>query len=137
MADGLSLVRARPGRGGARPGAGRPRGRKDSEPRFEPRTKRSFLAQFHERIEGNADAIIGAYLTACLAGDARVIVDLMNRLLGKPATTVELSGPGGNAVRLEAVTQAALAQLTGDDLAALGTLNARLAGLTTAGSVPS
>jgi hypothetical protein len=133
--DGLSLVRIRPGRGGARPGAGRPKGKRDSEPRFEPRTKRTFLEQFHEQIEGNADAIISAYLTACLAGDARVIVDLMNRLLGKPATAIELSGPGGHPVRLEAMTQAALAQLTSAELDALSALNAKLARMTAAGSV--
>ena len=99
---------------------------------------RTFAQAFSEQLAKKQDKVIEALFTAAIAGDSRILVDLVNRVLGRPTQSIELSGPGGTPLRLQAVTQAALAQLSPSDLDALDRLQARLtpAALPPAPSLP-
>jgi len=128
MADGLSQLPTRPGRGGARRGAGRPRGVTDSHPRFPTEVKQSFAELYRTRIDAEAPAILNAVITSAKGRDSRIIVDLLNRLLGRPALALEISGPGGAPVRLQAMTAVVLAQLSEAEFEVIESLNKRLLG---------
>lgn len=87
--------------GGARPGAGRPKGSKDKAT-IEQRGTLAELARAH------TDAALQTLVDVCMNGDsasARVTAAtaILDRGYGKPAqmVTTEISGPDGGAVEVE------------------------------------
>ncbi len=81
----------RPGKGGARPGAGRPRGSKNPLP------LRSTLAKerIAELLEPHLDALVAELLRIALTGEKeqdrlRAIFEAFNRAAGKSPDTIEV-----------------------------------------------
>jgi hypothetical protein len=66
-----------------------------------------------------AGDFFASYKKAILAGDSKILVDAANRLMGRPVTSVELSGPGGQPVRIQAAAAVALALSDPAQLSAL------------------
>jgi hypothetical protein len=115
--------------GGWRPGAGRKRGAVDRV-RREPRPVReAFGALYARRMQEESAAIVEAAVTASRSGDNRVLLDTLNRFLGRPVQAVEVSGPGGTPVRLQALAATALALMSTQELRALESFNDRIAAL--------
>lgn len=107
-------------------GRGRPKGSKDILPRIVAPRRRSFRELYDSEVEKHAPKLVKALIKAALRGDSRAQVDLANRVLGKPKETVELSGPGGAPLALQAAAPVALALMTTEELRALAALNRRL-----------
>lgn len=72
-------------RGGKRPGAGRPKANHTIE-------AEALKAYLIERVRAEQEAIIDALIGQAKAGDIRAIQEALNRTLGKPKESVELSG---------------------------------------------
>lgn len=123
-AENQTPVRSR--RGGPRPGSGRPRGSRDRLPRVEQRRKASFRELYDTEVEKNAPKIIKAAIEAATRGDSRALVDCLNRVIGPPAQKMELSGPGGTPIALQAAAPIALAMMSTDELRALVSFHKRI-----------
>ena len=115
---GESTVFWRNSHGGARPGAGRPPG-PDKYPRIPAGLKESFQAQFKREMRLYFSDFLTSYKAAIKAGDSKILVDAANRLMGRPVTSVELSGPGGEPIRVKAAAVIALALSDPAQMAAL------------------
>ncbi len=77
-------------RGGKRPGAGKPKGYKHANTLEKAAAREYFLARIHAELE----SLVTAQITLAKAGDARMLISLMDRLVDKPKEVVEVSGPG-------------------------------------------
>lgn len=117
---------ARPKHGGRRPGAGRRRGSKDKIPRIPPDRKASFRERFEEAAVKNWDRVVDALVEAAARGDTRAGVEFFNRVLGPSTQKVELSGPGGTPIALQAAAPIALAMMSTDELRALVAFHKRI-----------
>jgi len=109
---------------------GRPPGRRETQPRaprLDPKIRESFIEVYRRQVESNAQRLVRKSLQMALKGDSRMIIDIFDRYLGKAIQSIELSGPGGGPLRLQAMTAVALAQLDEGELRALEALNQRLA----------
>jgi hypothetical protein len=60
-----------------------------------------------------------AFWRAIDAGDSKILKDTLDRVLGRPVTAIELSGPGGGPLRVQAASVVALALAAPEQLAAL------------------
>lgn len=111
------------GRGGPRPGSGRPKGAKDKTKRLSQKYKATFAERYREQVEIHADKLIQAAITAGTRGDSRMLLDMVTRFVGPARTAVEVSGPNGAPLQLQAMTAAALVSLTDAQLDALSQLH--------------
>jgi len=116
---------AKPKNGGRRPGAGRPLGSKDKVPQVTKRRRASFREAWDNQLERHAPHIVAAYFRAGIRGDSRILLDLANRILGKPTESIELSGPGGAPIAIQAATATALALMSTAELQALASFAAK------------
>ena len=105
-------------RGGARPGSGRPPG-PERLPRIPTKIKEQFAVQYKREMRAFAGEFFAAYKRAIQAGDSKILIDAANRLMGRPVTSVELSGPGGQPIRMQAAAAVALALSDPVQMAAL------------------
>lgn len=113
---------ARPGRGGRRPGAGRPKGARD----ISPRVRMDARSVFSRIAERRFPRIVAAYVRRAEQGDTRAGQDLLNRIIGPAPQRVEVSGPGGAAIAVQQLAPVALALMSTDELRALATFHRRL-----------
>jgi hypothetical protein len=95
-------------------------------PRKPTRTMRSFQEEFNAGLATNQSKVIAALFRNACAGDSKILIELTNRVLGRVPDRVELSGPGGAPIRLQALASVALSQLSSSELAALDALQSRL-----------
>lgn len=90
------------GRGGKRPGAGRPKGSRN-------KATQAHRATVRELAEAYAEEAISALVDVARNGSdgARVsaAVALLDRAFGKPAQSVEMSGKDGGPIQTEDVTR--------------------------------
>ena len=57
--------------------------------------REAFAVRYRRRMEEEALPIIEAAVRACKAGDSKVLLDTLNRFLGRPVQALEVIGPGG------------------------------------------
>lgn len=97
--------------GGRRPGAGRPRGRTGKQKKTIAQTlKREALKAYFDRQAAIEFAPVLAQYFARAKGqpteaDPRILVDFLNRVLGKPPESVEFGAGAGGAVTVRIVHQ--------------------------------
>ena len=103
---------------------GRPKGSRDRVPRV--RGKATFRELYDNEVEKHAPKIVKAMIRSAIRGDSRAQTDLANRILGKPADQVQLSGPGGTPLVLQAAAPLALALMSTEELRALAGLQVKL-----------
>lgn len=77
-------------RGGARPGAGKPKGYKHAHTLEKEAARKHIL----NRILQELDPLIDVQIALAKSGDARMLISLMDRLIDKPKEHVEVSGQG-------------------------------------------
>jgi len=102
---------------------GRPKGSRDKLPRV--RGKESFREMYDNEVAKNAGKIVKAAIRAATRGDSRALTDVLNRVLGQPKATLELSGPGGAPIAIQAATATALALMSTAELQALASFAAK------------
>lgn len=124
--DAPDTTPSRTGRGGPRPGGGRPKGAKDTQPRLSRANKRTFRERYETAVEKNARQLIDAAIKAGTRGDSRMLLDMVTRFVGPARTSLEISGPNGAPLQLQAMTAAALVSLTDAQLDALAAFHAQL-----------
>lgn len=95
-------------------------------PRVAPVRKKSFHEAWDNELEKHGPAIVKAYFNAAKRGDSKILLDLGNRILGKPRESIELSGPGGAPIALQAAAPIALALMSSEELRALAGFQSRL-----------
>jgi len=88
-------------------------------PRIPSAVKERFAEQYKREMRAFAGEYFKAYKKAIQSGDSKIIIDAGNRLMGRPVTSVELSGPGGQPIRLQAAAAVALALSDPAQLSAL------------------
>lgn len=113
-------------RGGYRPGGGRPKGAKDKQQRLSPKLKASFAEAYKTKVEENAERLIDAAINAGTRGDSRMLLDMISRFVGPARSSLELSGPNGAPLQLQAMAAAALVGLSDAQLDALESFHAAL-----------
>jgi len=109
--------------------AGRPLGSKDKHRRIvRTAQERITFAQAYQAAQARYGArIVRKAFQMAMKGDSRMLVDALNRLMGMPRQSLEVSGPGGQPIRVQAMAGVVLAQLDEGELRGLEALNARLA----------
>lgn len=112
------------GRGGYREGAGRPPGVIETRPRMRipPDVKKGLAAEYKAQVVKSPDGaarVMRAWWKAIDAGDPKIIKDTLDRVMGRPVTAIELSGPGGGPLRIQAASLVALSLAPPEQLAAL------------------
>jgi len=122
--------------GGYRPGAGRKRGSPDRTPRESRPVREEFGSLYRRRMREESAAIVEAAVVASRSGDHRILLDTLARHMGRPVQSLEVSGPGGSPIRLQAMTAVVLAQMSDAELDALESLNRRLVAPVLAPSAP-
>ena len=83
------------GRGGKRPGAGRPKG---SRNKLTTERKATLRELVDDHVEGAVAALVQVYQTGSDAAKVAAATAILDRRFGKPSQAVELSGPGGGPV---------------------------------------
>ena len=125
----------KPKQGGKRPGAGRKKGstleklgayRHVTASMPAPKVRSSFAAYYRDQVSAHLAPLTAQAIRMALAGDSRMLIDTLDRYLGRAPQSLEVSGPQGGPIRLQQVSLIALAQLSADQIAALDTLAQRL-----------
>ena len=88
-------------RGGRRPGSGRPNGARSRKVL----AREALQAYFEEQTCQAFAGVMAQYLKLAQKGDPRILIDLFNRLLGKPPESVQVSGRDGRALAVTVVHQ--------------------------------
>jgi len=81
---------------------------------------------YDNEVQKNAPRIIRAAIRQATRGDSRALVDVLNRVLGPPSQRLEVTGPGGAPLALQAAAPVALALMSTEELRALLGLQRRL-----------
>lgn len=91
------------GHGGRRSGAGRPKGAKDKALL----AREALRVYFEEQAVKEFAPIFAQYVKRAKGletnADPRILIDFMNRILGRPVEAVELSGVAGEALTVRVV----------------------------------
>ena len=112
------------GRGGYREGAGRPVGVIETRPRqrIPPPVRKGLAAEYKAQVVKDADGaqrVMRAWWKAIDSGDSRILKDTLDRVMGRPVTAIELSGPGGGPLLVQAASLVALSLASPEQLDAL------------------
>lgn len=57
-------------------------------------TPESVLKKWDKMVKGNSEAIMQAYIDKAIEGNAQILVDLANRILGKPPEKLDIAVQG-------------------------------------------
>jgi len=89
-------------KGGRRPGAGRPKGRKDNKRIAQAVERAALRAYFDQQAAIEFAPVLAQYFARAKGeptqADPRILVDFLNRLLGKPPESIEFGGATGEVV---------------------------------------
>ena len=88
-------------KGGRQPGAGRPKGAKGKKTI----AREALQAYFEQQARDSFKPILAQYLQRAKDGNDRILIDLFNRLLGKPPESVQLSGGDRDTLPVRVVHQ--------------------------------
>jgi len=77
-------------RGGTKPGAGRPKGAIS----LETKRKQAFEKLFISEVNKNKKPLIEALMAKAISGDVKALVDVLNRIIGKPTEKLDLTSKG-------------------------------------------
>jgi len=95
-------------KGGRRPGAGRPKGRKDNKRIAEAVERAALRAYFDQQAAVEFAPVLAQYFARAKGektdADPRILIDFLNRQLGKPPESIEF-GAGTGAVNVQIVHQ--------------------------------